>query len=194
MAHGGARCAHASERRRLLKPARGGVRRFAADRSELRLNMGSHDAATCRSGGPMASGGGVRRRVGTCRVAPTPGLLASHTGENKARCMDQQTRAGLGMRGWRAGPGENRGGHAWRARRHRAASARERHAPVKISSSSVHERFSPNFSTEVVQGFYTKVVHHTTLYNFAKSSRVLFSTVCAQCACQVANFLGADEY
>jgi hypothetical protein len=40
MAHGGAQCARACGRRRLLKPARGGVRRFAADRSELRLGMG----------------------------------------------------------------------------------------------------------------------------------------------------------
>jgi hypothetical protein len=45
-----------------------------------------------------------------------------------------------------------------------------------IPSSLVQERFSPIFSTEVVQGFYAKVVHHTTLYNFSENSRVFFST------------------
>jgi hypothetical protein len=99
MAHGGARCAHASGRRRLLKPARGGgVRRFAADWSELWLGMGSHSAATCRNGGPMAYGGGVHRRVGVCRVAPTTGLLASLIGKKGARRMDQRTRVGLCVR------------------------------------------------------------------------------------------------
>jgi hypothetical protein len=114
-----------------LKPARGGVRRFAVDQSELRLGMGSHGAMMCRSGGPMASGSGIRRRVGTCRVAPTTGLLASRTGEKRARRMDQQMRVGLGVRVRRAGPGENRGGRARRAHRRRAAGVRELHASVK---------------------------------------------------------------
>jgi hypothetical protein len=60
----------------------------------------------------MASVGGVRRRVGTCRVAPTTGLLASRTGAKKARRMEQQTRADLGVRVRRAGPEKNRGGRA----------------------------------------------------------------------------------
>jgi hypothetical protein len=76
----------------------GGVRGFAANRSELWLSMGSHSAAMCRNGGPMAYGGGVRRRVGVCRVAPTTGLLASRTGEKRARRMDQRTWAGLSVR------------------------------------------------------------------------------------------------
>jgi hypothetical protein len=61
-------------------------------------------------GEPMASGGGVRRRVGTCRLAPTTGLLASRTGEKRVRRTDQQTRASLDVRVRRVGPGEKCGG------------------------------------------------------------------------------------
>jgi hypothetical protein len=71
--------------------------------------------------------------------------------------------------------------------------APERRVPETFPSSPVSEHFSLKISTEVAQGFYTKVVDHTTLYNFAKGSRVFFSTICAQIACQVGYFLGACE-
>jgi hypothetical protein len=40
---------------------------------------------------------------------------------------------------------------------------------------------------------YTKVVDLSILYNFCKGHMAFFSTICAQIACQVADFLGADE-
>jgi hypothetical protein len=46
----------------------------------------------------MAYDGGVHRRVGVCRVAPTTGLLASRIGKKGVRRMDQRTRAGLCVR------------------------------------------------------------------------------------------------
>jgi hypothetical protein len=53
--------------------------------------------------------------------------------------------------------------------------------------------FSQNFETKVHQGMKRKVVDLAILYNFCKGRRAFFSTICAQIACQVGRFLGADE-
>jgi hypothetical protein len=54
-------------------------------------------------------------------------------------------------------------------------------------------RISPIFLTEVVQAVNSKVVDLPILYNFCKVHMAFFSTICAQIACQVADFLGAGE-
>jgi hypothetical protein len=50
-----------------------------------------------------------------------------------------------------------------------------------------------DFATEVNQVINRKVVDQSTLYNLYKGCMGFFSTICAQIACQDADFLGADE-
>jgi hypothetical protein len=52
---------------------------------------------------------------------------------------------------------------------------------------------TPNFATEVDQGINSKVVDLPFLYNFYKGRMVFFSTISAQFACQLAEFLGVGE-
>jgi hypothetical protein len=62
------------------------------------------------------------------------------------------------------------GGPTWHARRDVVRVLALRLKPVP--SSSLQIEFSPNFATKVHKPLNTKVAHQTTLYNFAKSSRV----------------------
>jgi hypothetical protein len=53
--------------------------------------------------------------------------------------------------------------------------------------------FSPNIQTKVHKELITKVADLATSYNFYKDYMVFSSTICAQFACQDANFPGASE-
>jgi hypothetical protein len=124
----------------------------------------------------------VRRPAGE---RGTSGAGQRHVQELPGRRMDRRALACLGVRA----QGETAAGVPTSGGKCPRASC----SSETIPSILVHERFSPNFATIVPQTLYTKVVHHTTLYNFPKSSRVFFSTNFTQIACQVGRFLGASE-
>jgi hypothetical protein len=92
---------------------------------------------------------------------------------------------------WRAGPTGPR--RERRATPARCARALERLVRQPFRLSLLRPRLSQKFPTKVHLEVNGKVGDLTTLYNFYKGRMGFFSTICAQNACQLGCFHGANE-
>jgi hypothetical protein len=150
-------------------------------------------AATTCAGAQAKCGGAVVGWAAARSVCPACGCGTRGDGglgvDVGAELWDLRTQRCTG------GCARSAGGAGWRGHAHDVASGRERAALLTRRNrlGPVQPRFTPNFSTEVVQAVNSKVVDLLFLYNFYEGCRVFFSTSCAQMACQHGSFLGASE-